>query len=159
MTADIQDVNKILKKYEYKDTSLIPILQEVQKLNEEKYISEEMAKYVATEMKISKTRIYEVITFFSALNDKPKGKYFIQLCNSTVCEITDKETIENALINELGIQVGETSQDKMFTLEYTPCFGACDVSPALRVNKVVYGNLTESKIKSIVSKLRGDIHE
>ncbi|UUV17469.1 NAD(P)H-dependent oxidoreductase subunit E [Fusobacteria bacterium ZRK30] len=159
MTADIQDVNKILKKYEYKDSSLIPILQEVQKLNEEKYISEEMAKYVATEMEISKTRIYEVITFFSALNDKPKGKYFIQLCNSTVCEITDKETIENSLINELGIQVGETSQDKMFTLEYTPCFGACDVSPAMRVNKVVYGNLTESKIKSIVSKLRGDIHE
>ena len=79
MTADICDVNKILKKYEYKDTSLIPILQEVQKLNEEKYISEEMAKYVAAEMKISKTRIYEVITFFSALNDKPKGKYFIQL--------------------------------------------------------------------------------
>lgn len=159
MTADIQDVNKILKKYEYKDTSLIPILQEVQKLNEEKYISEEMAKYVATEMKISKTRIYEVITFFSALNDKPKGKYFIQLCNSTVCEITDKETIENTLVNELGIQVGETSLDKMFTLEYTPCFGACDVSPAMRVNKVVYGNLTESKIRSIVSKLRGDIHE
>jgi NADH:ubiquinone oxidoreductase subunit E len=159
VTADICDVNKILKKYEYKDTSLIPILQEVQKLNDEKYISEEMAKYVATEMKISKTRIYEVITFFSALNDKPKGKYFIQLCNSTVCEITDKETIENALVNELGIQVGETSLDKMFTLEYTPCFGACDVSPAMRVNKVVYGNLTESKIRSIVSKLRGDIHE
>lgn len=159
MTADIQDVNKILKKYEYKDTSLIPILQEVQKLNEEKYISEEMAKYVAIEMKISKTRIYEVITFFSALNDKPKGKYFIQLCNSTVCEITDKESIEKALVSELGIQVGQTSQDKMFTLEYTPCFGACDVSPAMRVNKVVYGNLTESKIKSIVSKLRGDIHE
>ncbi|MCS5420637.1 MULTISPECIES: complex I 24 kDa subunit family protein [Psychrilyobacter] len=159
MTADIFDVNKILKKYEYKDSSLIPILQEVQKLNEEKYISEEMAKYIAAEMKISKTRIYEVITFFSALNDKPKGKYFIQLCNSTVCEITDKDLIENALVSELGIQVGETSQDKMFTLEYTPCFGACDVSPAMRVNKVVYGNLTESKIKSIVSKLRGDTHE
>ncbi|MEI6856519.1 NAD(P)H-dependent oxidoreductase subunit E [Psychrilyobacter sp.] len=70
--------------YVYKDSSLIPILQEVQNLNEEKYISEEMAKYVTTEMKFSKTRIYEVMTFFSALNDKPKGKYFIQLCKSPV---------------------------------------------------------------------------
>ena len=51
-----------------------------------------------------------------------------------MCEITGKKKIENALVDELGIKIGETSQDKMFTLEYTPCFGACDVSPAMRKN-------------------------
>jgi len=152
-------INEILIKFEYNSDSLIPILLEVQKLNDEKYISREVAIYIADEINVTHSRIYEVMTFFDAINTEPKGRNHIQICESSVCKINGMDSIEECLVNELKINVGEVTKDKEFSLDYTPCFGACDVAPALRINKKVYGNLTPDKIKVIIEKLRGDTIE
>lgn len=152
-------INDILEKHKYDEDSLILILMEVQKISNDKYVSEEVARYIANSINIPHNKIYEVLSFFSALNDEKKGAFHIQLCDSTVCRVNKKDIIEEFIKKELNIKIGETTKDNMFTLEYTPCFGACDISPAFRINKKVYGNLTISKVKGILNDLRGDHFE
>ncbi|MCT4620151.1 MAG: NAD(P)H-dependent oxidoreductase subunit E [Marinisporobacter sp.] len=154
MEYNYSDIDQIIKKYNSDPKALIPILMNIQELIEEQYISEEGASYVAKKLNVSSSHVYEVVTFFSALRDQPKGKYLIQLCNSTVCSLKKSQGIKEILENILGIKIGETTSDKMFTLEYTTCFGACDISPAIRVNKRVYGKLNEEKVIEIIEGLR-----
>lgn len=148
-------VDEILLKYDYKESNLIPILLDVQGLNKEKFIETETRIYIADHIKIPYTQLHEVFTFFSALNQKEKGIYHIEMCDSTVCRVNKKGAIEVYLEKALNIKVGETTSDNMFTLDYAPCFGACDTSPSVRINKKVYGNLTPEKMKKILDNLRG----
>jgi len=99
----------------------------------------------------------EVISFYAALNKTPKGKYHIEMCNSTVCKVNDNYLIEEYLKKSLSIEIGETTQDSLFSLDYAPCFGACDVSPSIRINKRAYGKLTVDKVKKIIDGLRGEL--
>ncbi|QZY53767.1 complex I 24 kDa subunit family protein [Crassaminicella profunda] len=154
MECNYLHIAQIIKKYNNDPKALIPILMNIQEEIAEKYISEEVAKYVSKQLNISSSHVYEVVTFFSALHEEPKGKYLIQLCNSTVCSLKKSHKIREVLESALGIKMGETTADKMFTLEYTTCFGACDISPAMRVNKKVYGYLNEEKVMSVIDGLR-----
>lgn len=159
MDVSKDKIEEVLLEFGCDKDSLICILMEVQKLSDKKYISEEVARYIAKRIDVPHNQVYEVLTFFSALNDKPKGKYHIQLCDSTVCRVNKKDIIEEYLESALNIKVGDTTKDDMFTLDYTPCFGACDISPAIRINKKVYGNLTVTRTEEILKDLRGGNHE
>ena len=146
----------ILSHYDYQVEDLLPILLEVQHESDGRYISESSAMYIADQVKIPYAQISEVMTFFSALNSTKKGKYHIEMCNGTVCRVNEKSVIESYLEDTLHIKVGETTADGLFTLDHAPCFGACDISPSVRINKKAYGHLTIEKMKSILEKLRGD---
>jgi len=148
-------VEAILLNYGYREEDLLPILLEVQEISTGRFITSETSRYIADQIKIPYTQISEVISFFAALNKSKKGKYHIEMCNSTVCRMNGKGPIELYLEEALHIKAGETTEDNMFTLDYAPCFGACDTSPSVRINKKVYGNLTTEKIKTVIEKLRG----
>lgn len=148
-------VNEILEKYGKSKHDLVAILLETQKLIPQNYIPENVAAYIGRELDIPISKVYDVISFYSALSDKPKGEHVIQLCKSTTCRINKYQTVRDILESELGIKMGETTSDGKFTLEYTACFGACDVSPAFRIDEKVYGNLDEVKIKDIIKSYRG----
>ena len=150
-------VEKILVNYDYKVENLLPILMDVQEVCEGNYIDAEMANHLSEQMKIPKSQMSEVLTFFAAINDKPKGKYHIEMCNSTVCRVNDNHQIEAYLKETLKIDVGQTSEDGLFSLDHAPCFGACDISPSIRINKRAYGHLTVEKVKKIIEKMRGDL--
>ena len=89
------------------------------------------------------------------INQSEKGKYHIEMCDSTVCRVNKKGPIQVYLEKELNISIGETTDDNMFTLDHAPCFGACDSSPSVRINKKVYGKLTVEKMETILNNLRG----
>ncbi len=148
-------VDVILTNYAYRVEDLLPILLEVQDISEGRLIATETSQYIADQIKIPYTQISEVLSFFAAFNESNKGKYHIEMCNSTVCRLNGKGPIELKLEELLDIKVGETTEDNMFTLDYAPCFGACDTSPSVRINKKVYGNLTAEKITLVIDKLRG----
>jgi len=149
------NVEEILSNYNYREEDLLPILLEVQEASDGRYITVDMAMYIADRIKIPYTQISEVISFFAALNKSRKGTYHIEMCSSTVCRMNGKGSIEEYLEKTLNIKVGETTEDNMFTLDYAPCFGACDTSPSVRINKKVYGKLTTEKMKKIIENLRG----
>lgn len=147
-------VKGILNKYENNENNLLAMLLEIQAIISKQYIPKEVARYISEYLGIKPAKIYEVITFYSALSDTPRGQYVIQICNSTACKVNKYETLKDVLEQQLEIKVGETTDDGIFTLMYTPCFGVCDISPALRIGKNVYGNLDKKKVKDIIHNYR-----
>jgi len=151
----LKKIDEILLNYDYQEEGLLQLLLEVQKLESSKYISKETGMYIADKVNMPYSQFHEVFTFFFAINQSEKGKYHIEMCDSTVCRVNRKGPIQEYLEKELNISIGETTEDKMFTLDHAPCFGACDTSPSVRINKKVYGKLTEEKMEKILNNLRG----
>lgn len=148
-------IDDILKNNDMSKHNLIGILLDVQALSPEHYITKEAAEYISKKLNIFISNIYDVITFYSALSNTPKGKYVIQVCNSTCCKVTKFERIKKVIENELGIGIGEITPDGKFSFEYSSCFGACDISPSIRIGEKVYGNLDEAKVVDIIKNYRG----
>lgn len=133
---------------------LLMILLELQRLSEHSYIDEETAHIVADAVGISYNRMFEVLSFYAMLETKPKGKYIIEVCNNTPCYFNKSSKVVEVIEQELGIKPGETTYDGMFSLQYTPCVGACDIGPVMKIKDTVYGNLNPSKIRDIINELR-----
>jgi len=134
---------------------LLSILLEIQKASEENYVHEQWAKLVAEQLELPVSKVYEVLTFYAMFSTKPRGKYVIEVCKSTPCHISKSDSIVKILEKELGIKIGDTTEDKMFTLLYTHCVGACDIGPVLKIGEDVYGNLTVDKITDLINAYRG----
>ena len=94
------------------------------------------------------------MTFYTMYSVTPRGKYIIRMCESAPCHVNGAENILETLKEELGLQVGETTSDGLFTLEHTACLGTCEVSPAMQINEVVFGNLTGAKVKEVLENYR-----
>lgn len=133
---------------------LLEVLIEVQAQAPGNYISETSLRDIAQGLNIPLSKAYSVAGFYSMLSTKERGKYLIQICNSGPCYINRGKAIAHAFEQVLGIRMGETTTDKLFTLEYTSCFGACDVAPAIKINDKVYGNLTVNRAIQIINDLK-----
>ena len=98
--------------------------------------------------------LYGVMSFYTMFSPTPRGKYIIRLCESPPCHIMGVENLVEVLKSELGIKVGETTADGLFTLEHTACLGVCEVAPAMQINEVVHGRLTAERVKNILADYR-----
>lgn len=149
-----EKIEKILAKYEKDKSNLIQILNEVQE--EYGYIPEsvqlEISKYLGMEM----AEIYGVITFYARFTLKPKGKYNIAVCLGTACFVKGSEKILDRVKQKLGIDVGETTPDGMFSLEATRCIGACGLAPVFSVNGEVYGKATPELVDKIIDEYKNN---
>lgn len=148
-------LNEILNKYPKEPEYLIEILLEYQTSKKNHYISTEDVSRIAEYLNIPESQICSVISFYTLLSMSPKGKYVVQVCHDVPCFVNDAQSIYDKLVNLLGIQDGETTDDKLFTLEITECLGRCGESPVMRVNESVYVNLTPLKVEKIINDLRG----
>jgi NADH:ubiquinone oxidoreductase subunit E len=90
---------------------------------------------------------------------KPKGKYEINVCLGTACYVKGAKKVVEYFEEELGIKLGETTSDRLFTLSSARCFGACGLAPAVMVNDEVYGNVDRKKVKEIIKKKREEINK
>jgi NADH:ubiquinone oxidoreductase subunit E len=148
-------IDKIIASYDDPSPKMLEILLEVQDSVDEKYISEPEAYYVAEKMNVKPTQVYDVISFFAALHDKPRAKFPIQVCSSIVCKVNDSNSLMANLQDLLGVGLNEATADGKFIIEEVACFGACDVAPAVRINGVVYGHLTtKEKVAEILNSLQ-----
>lgn len=150
-------VQEIVKQYDYSKEKLLSILLDLQRESGGNYISEESANEVAKELDMPISELYDVISFYSMLNLKPKGKYIIEICKSPACHVNNCKEKAKIFEELLGIQMGETTPDGLFSLEYTSCFGACDLGPAAKIGEKVYGNLDAKVIEDVINSYRGDI--
>ncbi len=132
--------------------ALIPILQEVQK----KYssISEYAMQVIADLLDIHPVEVYSVVSFYSYLHSRPKGRFIIRLCRTISCDMANKGAVARQLCNDLGIQFGETTPDGKFSLEWANCLGMCDQGPALLVNDRIYTHVTADKVHEILEECR-----
>ncbi|MDO9071492.1 MAG: NAD(P)H-dependent oxidoreductase subunit E, partial [Deltaproteobacteria bacterium] len=114
----------------------------------------EALKLLAEGMDIPYPYLDGVMSFYTMFSPTPRGKYIIRLCESPPCHIMGAENLVAVRKAELGIKVGETTADGLFTLEHTACLGVCEVSPVMQINEVVFGRLTAERVKNILSDYR-----
>ena len=118
------------------------------------YLTDEGVEETARLVGMSPLEVEQLATFYTFIFREPVGKYVIHVCDSVVCWMNGFESIKAYLSDKLGIQDGETTSDGLFTLLPVCCVGYCDRSPAILINKKVYGNLTTGKIDEIIEGLR-----
>lgn len=133
---------------------LLNILLELQHQSGQSYIDEGTAALVAETVGIGQAQLYEILQFYAMLETQPSGKYRLEVCNSAPCYYSKASQVVELLEEELGITVGETTQDGMFTIIYTPCVGACEIGPVIKVQDHIYGNLNRDRVHSLIAELR-----
>lgn len=146
------ELKELLSKYEKDKSNLIQILNEIQ----EKYgfISTEAQKEISEFLGISMAEVYGVITFYSRFTLKPKGKYNIAVCLGTACFVKGSEKVLDKVKEILNIDVGQTTEDGLFSIEATRCIGACGLAPVFTVNEEVYGKATPELVESVIRKIK-----
>uniref|UniRef100_H3A081 NADH dehydrogenase [ubiquinone] flavoprotein 2, mitochondrial n=1 Tax=Latimeria chalumnae TaxID=7897 RepID=H3A081_LATCH len=109
---------------------------------------------VAEILNMPAMRIYEVATFYTMYNRKPMGKYHIQVCTTTPCMLCNSDSIVEAIQKKLGIHIGETTADKLFTVTEVECLGACVNAPMVQINDNYYEDLAPKDIEDIIDELK-----
>jgi len=119
-------------------------------------VSSEALDLIAQAAGCHRVEVESVVSFYSFLSKQPKGKVVIRLCNDIIDEMKGSKRVAEALTDELGIGLGETTPDGTITLEHTPCIGMCDQAPAMLVNDEVFTYLGPDAAREVVRKLRED---
>lgn len=149
----MQKIDQVLDAHDRDATQIVGILLDVQDLIEQQYVPEKVAFYIAEKLPIKVSIIYDCLTFYASLSNRPRAKYPIQVCRSVVCRVNESNSLLATLRRLLNIEVGEVTYDGRFTIEEVPCFGACDQAPAVRINGQVYGHLdSPDKIQTLLTK-------
>ncbi len=142
---------EIIQKHKPTRDNILNILHDLQDRHPQQYITEEAMDLVADYLNLTKSSVYGVVDYYSMLSLTPRGKYIIRVCISPVCHIKKANGVIQHLEKQLRIKSGETTADKLFTLEVAECLGQCQEAPSMMINDKVYNNLTEERIKEIIS--------
>jgi NADH-quinone oxidoreductase subunit E len=118
------------------------------------WLSVETMDYVASLLKIEPIEVYEVATFYSMYNLKPVGKFVFEVCQTGPCMLKGSDQIIDYIKSRLGIGVGETTPDGLFTLKTVECLGACGYAPMMQFGKTFREHLTKEKVDAIIEECR-----
>ena len=140
-----------------KQSAVIALMDLAQRQNKtERRVSPAAAETIADMLNMSKMRALEVLSFYSMLRDAPVGKYLLQVCGTTSCQLCGAEDILSALEKETGAKKGETSADGNFTIIEVECLGACVNAPMIQVNDHYYEDLTPQSAIDLAQALKKD---
>jgi NADH-quinone oxidoreductase subunit E len=148
---DFEPVVKIIDKYEEKRTALISILHEIQ--DRYHHLPEGALRKVASRLEMDLNDIYGVATFYKSFSLIPKGKHSVTLCLGTACHVRGGPKILKEIKKHLGIEPGQTTSDKQFSLNAVNCLGVCAIGPVIFVDGKFYGEMNPFKAKKIIEKI------
>ena len=152
MKIDI--ANKYFHRYPTKRAVLLPTLHIVQ--HQYGWIPPAAMEEIAAFLETSPAEVMDTATFYEEYWLRPKGKYLIQVCRSLACEICASKQLTKQVQEKLKIDVGETTEDKRFTLIELECLGSCGTAPVALVNEVLHENLTPQQLDQLLDKLPDD---
>ncbi len=149
---DVSLLDSLLKKYSGKKGSLIPLLQGAQ----EKfgYIPRKAFEKISKETGINLSDMYGVATFYSQFRLAPVGKNIIKVCHGTACHVQNADAISDAIKEALNVKDGETTEDRLFTLESVACLGCCSLAPVMMIGEEAYGKLTGNSAVKIIKDIK-----
>ncbi|MEJ2183728.1 MAG: NAD(P)H-dependent oxidoreductase subunit E [Nitrospirota bacterium] len=148
----------IIRDHRGRPGALIPVLQKAQGLVG--YLPPVVQRHIAKGLNVSVSEVHGVVSFYSFFSMKPRGKHSIRVCLGTACYVKRAEEIVQRLRNELGIDLGEVTPDRLFSLESVRCLGACGLAPVVVVDHDTYGSINPVKTAAILENYRngGDGH-
>jgi NADH-quinone oxidoreductase E subunit len=149
----MNEVDSVLKKHPRAGRdALIPILQEVQE--SQGYLSKEAVTRISKHLNLPATKIYGVATFYNQFRFQPKGKYHFTVCRGTACHVKGSNRVLEMAQKLLKLKAGQTSRDRVFSLEVVACMGACGLSPVMNLNGEFYAKVTPQKLVKIIQECR-----
>ncbi len=153
-SENMKRVEKIIANYPdgHQAAAVIPVLDLAQR--QHGWLPISAMNSVAEILNMPRMRVYEVATFYTMFNRDPVGKYHVQICTTTPCMLCDSDAILNAIRSKLGIEVGETTKDGLFTLGEVECLGACVNAPMVQINDHYYEDLEPQDIIDILDELK-----
>lgn len=150
----IDRLDELLAEYVDKPGGLIPALQVAQRLIG--YLPEAAMRKVATIFNKPYSEVTGVVTFYSFFSTVPRGKYLVRVCLGTACYVRGGKEVLDALKKKMGIDVGQTTEDRQFSLDVGRCFGACGMAPVLMVNDTVHQRVKPAKIQELLQAYASD---
>ncbi len=148
----LKRLDGVIKDYRDKPGALIPVLQIAQGLFG--YLPESALKRISLGLDKSYSEVAGVVGFYSFFSTMPRGKNLVRVCLGTACYVRGGKQVLEAIKKNLGIDVGQTTPDRMFSLEVARCFGACGLAPAITVNDDVHQRVKSAKVHEIINSYR-----
>lgn len=132
---------------------LIEVLHQAQEIFG--YLPVEVQEFVAKELGVPVSQVYGVVTFYNFFSMKPRGKHIINVCTGTACFVKGAPRILQMISDELGIQIGDTTTDRQFSLSAVRCVGACSLAPVFVIGEETYGRIdTRDRLKEILNQYK-----
>ena len=141
-----------MKEYPTQRSFLVPMLLYTQ--DELGYLGDEAIAYIANKVGLSELEVRNVISYYSMLTTKPRGKYNVQVCTNICCMLRGANDIFKHCRKTLGIGHKQTTADGIFSLEEVECIGACSWGPAMQVNYDFHENLTPDKVDEVLASYK-----
>lgn len=145
-------LGEVLGKYRNQPGAMMPVLQQAQGIYG--YLPEHVLERIATELREPMSKVFGVVTFYSFFSREPRGKFLVRVCMGTACYVLNAQGVLDALAMELGVEVGQTTEDKLFSLETGRCFGACGLAPVITINDHVHQRVAPADVPRIIASYR-----
>lgn len=149
-------IDKHLSKYPDKRSAVMPLLYIVQE--EYGWVSPEGIREVADICEMDATQVKSIAGFYTMYSEKPKGKFWLQVCTDMPCALRGADEFHKELKDYLGVKEGGTTEDGMFTVEHVMCLAACDKPPMLQCNFHFHENLDMEKMKVLIDEWRNEVN-
>jgi NADH:ubiquinone oxidoreductase subunit E len=147
-----KELDEIVEKYRKLPNAKIKILQETQLKFD--YLSGESMRHIAEALGVSYTEIYGIATFYSFFNLSPPGEHTINVCLGTSCHVKGGDEILEELQKTLGVDVGETTKDGLFSIKTVRCLGCCGLSPVIDIDGKTFGRVKKAKVSGLLEPYR-----
>ena len=152
-----EEIKAILEKYPEKRSAVLPLMYLAQEAYG--YLSREAMVDVADNIGIDPTEVLSLAGYYTLFYEEPVGKYVLEICNDLPCALRGADEFVDMACEKLGIGVGETTPDGLFSLKTVMCLAACDKAPMLQVNLKYEEELDEEKFDALISRLRAASEE
>lgn len=148
----IRPIQEVIARFPKSREHLISILQEVQE--EYGYLSRDSINGISEYLGLPSSKIFGVATFYNQFRLNAPGRIQIAMCRGTACHVKGSLNLLDTCRQLLGIEVGETTKDRLFSLETVACLGCCSIAPAMMVNGKFFGRLDKQKVEYLIEAWR-----
>ena len=151
---NLAKAKNILKMYpsNFTESAIMPLLSIAQNQNNG-WLPKKAIEYISGLINVPEIKVLELATFYSMYNLSPVGKFHIEVCTTTPCMLRGSDSMLNLCKKKLGIDVGQMTNDKLFSLGKVECLGACVNAPMMQINDDYYEDLDREKTLKILDKI------
>ncbi len=148
---NLKKVEALKPRFQTTQALTLPVLWMIQQ--QHGWISSEAMEYTAKLLNVPVSHVYGVVTFYTMYNQKPVGKYHLQVCTNVSCMLNGGEELRDHVCKRLGVKLGETTSDNRFTVTEVECLGSCGTAPMMQVNDDYFENLSLEQVDELLERL------
>jgi len=151
--ARLAEVKALVARYPAPQSALLPVLHMAQQ--DFGYLSMEVQQMVADVLGLRLMQVREVVTFYTMFREQPCGRYLMEVCTNAGCMLNGANELASHMCETLGIKIGETTPDGMFTVTEVECAGACAGAPVVQINNEYHEKVDAPYIDAFIARARG----